>query len=288
MTPSKIAVLSMDIEDWYHIDYIDSSRCDKEFSMLDGLDVYRELMARHEVPSSFFCVGSIAQSIAPVLREISAAGNDVGSHTQSHRRPLKIPGGEFERELETSRKILEDITGAPVEGFRAPCFSLDGERLESVIRAGFTYDSSKIAFRENRRYGRMELKGFREVRPWIFRRDGFFEFQMSTLDFLGRNLPVSGGGYLRIFPWKVMRPLIKRYLDEQSLYLLYIHPYELSRRTAPCLPGGHGPLKSLRFTTGLGGVETKLGSLIELLKERGYEFTTFSALRRRLLSEAGE
>ncbi|TAL17286.1 DUF3473 domain-containing protein [bacterium] len=283
----RVVVLSMDIEDWYHVDYLDKNLCDRSYSMLDGLEVYLGIMDRHGVSSSFFCTGEIAESIAPSLRQMLLAGHEIGSHTQSHVRPLTIPGEDFRRELFSSKKTLEEIMGSKVEGFRAPCFSLDDEKLAMVREAGYLYDSSRIAFKENPRYGRMELAGFEEVRPCVFRDGDFFEFQMSTLKVLGKNVPVSGGGYLRIFPWWLMGRLIRRYIGNNSLYLLYIHPYELSRKPAPAPPPGLGALNNRRFRTGLGGVEAKLNLLIGALKDEGFAFTTFSALRKSLTDTGG-
>ena len=51
---SKTVILSMNIEDWYHLDYFDSSKCDKNYSLLDGINVYRDILQKHNIPSSFF------------------------------------------------------------------------------------------------------------------------------------------------------------------------------------------------------------------------------------------
>jgi len=101
---------------------------------------------------------------------------------------------------------------------------------------------------------------------------------------VGFNVPVSGGGYIRIFPWFVMSKLIKNYLRHNEIYLLYIHPFELSKKRTPTLPKGISISTRARFTLGLGGMEQKLHNLIQLLKAEMYEFVTFADLRRRLLS----
>ena len=74
---SKYAVLSVDLEDWYHLDYLRDKPCDRAYSMLDGLDEYRRILESHDRPSSFFVVGEIAQSLSTVLRELADAGHDV-------------------------------------------------------------------------------------------------------------------------------------------------------------------------------------------------------------------
>ena len=67
----KYAILTMDIEDWYHLDYFNSNQCDRKYSMLDGIDVYREILSIHDIPSTFFIVSEIAESIDSTLREIA-------------------------------------------------------------------------------------------------------------------------------------------------------------------------------------------------------------------------
>jgi peptidoglycan/xylan/chitin deacetylase (PgdA/CDA1 family) len=277
----------MDIEDWYHLAYLDRSQCDVRYSMLDGLEVFLDVLARHHAPASVFCTGEIAASIAPQLRTMLRQGHDIGSHTESHVRPLLLSIDQFDAELETSKRKLEDILGTAVPGFRAPCFSLDDARLERVIRAGHLYDSSRMAFRGNPMYGQLRLESFEKVHPFVFRRGDFFEFQMSTLTVAGKAVPVSGGGYLKSLPWWLMGSLIERYLKDHVLYVLYVHPYELSRRRAPVLPHGLGALKKQRLRVGLGSVEAKLERLIRMLKAQGFAFTTFATLRERLLAADG-
>jgi polysaccharide deacetylase family protein (PEP-CTERM system associated) len=285
-TERRIAVLSMDIEDWYHLDYFERGRCDQSYSMLDGLEVYLEFLEHRGLSSSFFWTGELAGSMAPLLRQMKKAGHDIGSHTYTHRRPLTLSSNEFGMELDLSKRTLEDIVGAEVEGFRAPCFSLDDEGLSQVVRAGYRYDSSRIALRDNRRVGRLELQAFRRERDGVFCDGDFFEFELPTQPVLGRNIPVSGGGYLRLLPWTVMRAMVEAYLESHSTYFLYIHPFELSRLPPPPRQNGLGWFRDRRFRGGLGRVEGKLKALVDLLMSRGFEFTTFSKLRRALLLEA--
>ena len=91
----KVAVLTMDIEDWYHLDYFDSSRGNKNYSLLDGIDVYREILTKYNIPSSFFVLSEIAKSISSTLDEILIEKHEIGSHGLNHIRPITIPKSEF-------------------------------------------------------------------------------------------------------------------------------------------------------------------------------------------------
>ena len=281
----KTVVLSMDIEDWYHLDYLDTKECNISYSLLDGIDVYREILQDHKIPSSFFVLGEIAKSISPILKEITNEKHDIGSHGWDHARPITIPLSEFYNNLVRSKKLLEDLTSSPVEGYRASCFSIDRKRLDKVQKAGFHYDSSRIDFSSHPLYETINMDGYELVMPNIYRNNRFFEFQVSTYSFHAKNLPISGGGYLRLLPWYVSKKLIKSYLNQGDIYILYIHPFELSSKKNPLLPSSTKWFNRLRFGMGRGTVKLKLSRLIGLLKENGYRFMTFSSLRKEILRQ---
>jgi hypothetical protein len=217
------------------------------------------------------------------LREIHRNGWEIGSHTCSHRRPLLLSLPEVADELQRSKRVLEDVFGGHVEGFRAPCFSFDRERLELLFSLGYSYDTSHILFNLNSLYGNVNMDGFRQISENIYERNGFFEFQMSTQRFLRHDFPVSGGGYLRMFPWQLTKTLLNRYFVDNELYTLYIHPFELSNQPSPFFPAGTSPLKKIRFGLGRKSVAKKISMLVSILVDAGYQFTTFSALRQKLI-----
>lgn len=281
--PRRLAVFSMDVEDWYHLDYFDRRTCRRDLSLLDGIEVYRDLLAAERVPSSYFVLGELASSLGGLLRELAADGADIGSHGWDHRRPLTMAVDEVEADLRQSRAELEQCLQRPVLGYRAPCFSLDRPRLERLRAAGYLYDSSRIDFGDHPLYGTLELNGFERVGGEIYRDGSFVEFEVSTLPVGGKRVPVSGGGYLRLLPWTLTRWLVGRYLREHQLYTLYIHPFELSRRPDPPLPAGTKWTTRRRFSVGRAQVADRLRRLIALLRARGFEFTTFARLRADIL-----
>ena len=156
----KYAVFSLDIEDWYHLDYFSGKECDRSYSMLDGLDVYREILESYDIPSSYFVLGEIADSLKTNLKELSEQGNDIASHGWGHVRPLTMEVVPFESEIKASKEKLENIIGKQVMGYRAPCFSLDRERLDIVNKVGYKIDSSRIKFTNHPLYGDLNLDGF--------------------------------------------------------------------------------------------------------------------------------
>ena len=271
----RYAVLSMDVEDWYHLDYFSGLAPDRSSSMLDGLDVYLSLLEHHSIRTTFFVLSELAEHLGGTLRAMAAAGHEIASHGVAHKRPLRMTVDEFAADLRQSKATLETVVQRSVEGFRAPCFSMDRTRLDEVRKAGYTYDSSRIDFTGHPLYGSLDVADFDAVSPGHSVQQGFHEFEVSTLPVLGKRLPVSGGGYLRIAPWAIMQPLIQRYVDRNPLYVLYIHPFELSQRPQPAATAMLSTPQRLRFGLGRAGVARKLDNLVRLLKNDGFSFVTF-------------
>lgn len=276
----KKAVLSMDIEDWYHLDYFDKAECEynAKNSMLDGIGVFSKILEKYGIRATFFVVGELAEILKPVLRSLEQAGHEIASHTYSHRRPLTISSDDFEKELVQSKMVLESVIDGKVSGFRAPCFSMDRDCLEKVRAAGYNYDSSRIDFSQHPLYGSLDMDGFKADLKGHYYKDNFHEFEVSSLKIWNRSIPVSGGGYLRIFPWIMMKHLLKRYLKDNDFYVLYIHPFELSERECPQLPSSTSASTRQRFNYSRASVPKKLAKLINLLESNGFEFSTFRDL----------
>ena len=271
----------MDIEDWYHLDYI---KCkSSNYKMLDGLDNYVKLLNNNNVHSSFFVLGEIADSIKSKLINLNNSGHDIGSHGWDHKRPLLLTEKEFKADIYKSKNHLEDLLGTKVEGYRAPCFSLDRARLNTVKSIGFAYDSSRIDFGSHPLYGNIDLSGFQKKSNNISYLENFFEFEVSTYTFLDKKLPISGGGYIRILPWLFMKRFVADYLNSNELYVFFIHPFEMSDKPNPKF-SDVSLLNKFRFSKGRSSVSKKLNSLIKILKSNDFEFTTFSNLRNKLIN----
>ena len=274
----KKAVLSLDVEDWYHLDYFDRNECDTNSSLLDGLDVYVELLESLSLPSSFFVLGEVAEKKINFFKDLIKEGHDIGSHGWNHLRPMTLGIDEFQIDLKRSLKVMKEINGDRGFGYRAPCFSLDRKRLDIVRDFGFIYDSSRINFGNHPLYGSIDMQGYEIISEAVHRREEFMEFEITTVSVLGKNIPISGGGYLRIFPWNLMKILIKRYLKKNDLYVLYIHPFELSQLPVPEFPNSTSTLTKFRFSQGRNQVTEKIKRLVDLLDSSGYSFTTFSEI----------
>ena len=106
------------------------------------------------------------------------------------------------------KALLEDLIGAPVIGYRAPTYSITRRAPWAhaiLAEEGFRYSSSIFPIVHDR-YGIPDYSRF-PVKLEIARR-ALWEFPLTTVRIAGKNLPVAGGGYLRLFPvWTVAEAL---------------------------------------------------------------------------------
>jgi polysaccharide deacetylase family protein (PEP-CTERM system associated) len=169
---------------------------------------------------------------------------------------------EFRADVKRAKKTLEDITGLPVLGYRAPSFSFTAKSLwapDILLELGFQYDSSIFPV-QDALYGLPEAERF----PYVIReRDGrrLIEFPITTTSVLGRNLPLGGGGYLRVFPYLYMKWGMRRVnRAEGRPALVYIHPWEVDPGQPRLRTAGKRGFSS--HYVNLGRTEAKLRRLL--------------------------
>ncbi len=278
----KYAILSMDVEDWYHLQYF-MGKADKNYSMLDGFNGYVDLLNEHNIKTTFFVLGELAQSLKSEIKYAISCGHEIACHGYTHTRPVELSVEEFKAQLIKSKDTLEDVTGREIVGYRAPCYGIDNERYKILSEVGFKYSSSKMNVSGHPLYGEIDLADFDKCANGIYRKDRFIEFALSTEKFLGKDIAVSGGGWIRLLPWNtLMKPLIKKNIKKSDCYTLYIHPFELSKKQMPKVEGTNF-LTNIRARKGLGKVEDRIKTLIQMLKENDFEINTFEEVRKQFV-----
>jgi polysaccharide deacetylase family protein (PEP-CTERM system associated) len=186
-----------------------------------------ELLGEYDARGTFFVLGWIADRYPHLVREIAGEGHEIASHGWDHRRVTEQAPAEFRRSVSDSRKALQDISGQPVEGFRAPSFSLVAGcewALDILIEEGYTYDSSLFPIR---RPGYGYVNGQRDP-YWIDRSAGrLIELPPATLSLGKINVPAAGGAYFRLFPYTLVRSALQDSGRRGVPATFYIHPWEL-------------------------------------------------------------
>ncbi|MFH1312175.1 MAG: XrtA system polysaccharide deacetylase [Candidatus Eisenbacteria bacterium] len=266
------SIFSVDVEDWFHILDVpgapplsrwssQESRVEKNFVKL--LDLFDEKSVR----VTCFFLGWVAEKHPGLVTEASRRGHEVASHGYSHKLVYEMSAGEFLEDVTRAKKCLEDIAGCPVLGYRSAGFSTTEETpwlFDKLIEAGYQYDSS--VFPAPRGHGGIKT-GARAPHVVGGQAGQIMEFPISVITVLGRPICFFGGGYLRFFPYPVIRRMASKVLKEGRPVVFYIHPREVD----PYHPRLPMPAwRRFKSYMNMGTVESKITSLLG-----EFEITTF-------------
>jgi polysaccharide deacetylase family protein (PEP-CTERM system associated) len=221
--------LTIDVEDYWSIlyrDWLHVKDAIPSEAVVRNTRWFLQVLAEYNTKATFFILGEVAQHFPQLIKEISQAGHEIGVHGFYHRQIFKLSQEEFKKEVETTRRLLEDISGQEVIGHRAPAFSINKDTqwaLEILAEEGFVYDSS-ISPMQGRRYG---WPGFKKEIHRMPLTDGqsIIEVPMSTVSLGIKELGI-GGGYMRHLPYFYTKWAIGHIQKKRSA-IVYIHPYEI-------------------------------------------------------------
>lgn len=234
-------ILTFDVEEWFHLLDFDATRTEDKWGQYEvriheNMERIFQILDDTNTKATFFIIGWIAKTYPEVVRKI-AEKYEIGSHTMTHQLVWQQSPDEFRHDVDTSIKLLQDITGKPVKYFRAPGFSIrtsESYAFDILSELGIEIDCS--VFPANHAHGGMPQ--FPQPRPSIIEHNGIRvkEFPISLSQIAGKNIIYSGGGYFRLFPYN----LIKKLTHKNEYNMVYIHPRDLD--------GGQPKLKGLSWS----------------------------------------
>jgi polysaccharide deacetylase family protein (PEP-CTERM system associated) len=224
--------MTCDVEDYFQVsafaphisrDSWDSRECRVERNM----DRILELMDAAGIKGTFFTLGWIAERYPQVVRRIAAGGHELASHGYGHLRASDQERAEFTEDVTRAKRLLEDIGGQQVLGYRAPSFSIGHKNLwalDVLQEAGYRYSSSIYPVQHDH-YGMPDAPRF-PFHP--LGEGGLLEVPITTVKLNGRNLPAGGGGYFRLLPYALSRWMMRKVnQDDGKPAIFYFHPWEI-------------------------------------------------------------
>ncbi len=227
-------VISVDVEDYFQVEaFSDSISRDSWESwpsrVVENTRRVLEILGRYETKGTFFFLGWIARQFPSLVREVASQGHEIACHGYWHRPVYAMTPELFRKDTCLARDIIEQAGGGRVVGYRAPTWSITKKcmwALDILAEEGFLYDSSIFPIHHDL-YGVPDAPRSRYTH---FCRNGLQlrEFPPATIRLGGVNLPVAGGGYLRLFPLSFTLWAL-RYMQRQSAEpaVIYFHPWEL-------------------------------------------------------------
>ena len=264
MARRTLNMLTVDVEDWFHILECDQAPERRSWDELPSrvcrnTERLLELLDHAGARATFFTVGWVAWRYPDLVKRIAEAGHELASHGFWHEVVRRHDAASFAADLEASKKLIEDLTGVPVEGYRAAGNSItpqDAWAFDAILEQGYSYDASLCPAASS--HGGFPSP-YRE--PHLLRSTSgtLVEIPSATLGFGRRRIPYGGGGYLRLFPYLLLRCAIDLDNGLGRPTNLYVHPREIDPdQPRMDLP----PLRRFKYYVGLRGTERKLERLL--------------------------
>ncbi len=224
--------MSIDVEDYFQVSAFAPHIRREDWDTLPcrverNVDVILGLLDEADAKATFFTLGWIAERYPQLVRRIVDNGHELASHGYGHQRASDLTPAEFRADIVRAKRILEDLGGVAVRGYRAPSFSINQANwwaVEELENAGYVYSSSIYPVRHDH-YGMPDAPRFPH-RP--NGAGGILELPPTTLPLLGRNLPAAGGGWFRLLPYAMSRWMLRRVnRQDRAPCMFYFHPWEI-------------------------------------------------------------
>jgi polysaccharide deacetylase family protein (PEP-CTERM system associated) len=268
-------LLTIDVEDWFQVENLrpwyepaawEDQQPRVEQNTVRLLDLFTSLDIN--IKATFFVLGWVAKKYPRLVREIESRGHEVASHGFNHLMCNQIAPDALKDDLERSKKLLEDITGHRISGYRAPNFSVNDFVLETIFKAGYKYDSSYNDFSRHERYGSITTSKLSKNRIAYDIGSGCFELPISNLKIGKFILPWGGGGYFRFLPSMIFNYGVKKIVNKEQAYMFYMHPWEID----PQQPRNHNipGLSAWKHYLNLDRTFSRLKKMIQTFKGCSY------------------
>ncbi len=229
---SVINAFSVDVEDYFQVSAFERHIQRSDWEKLDcrvenNLVRILALLDSHKVKATFFTLGWIAERFPQVIRQIAEQGHEIASHGYAHVRVTQQDRVAFAQDILLTKKILEDVTGCAVSGYRAASYSINRTNLwahEELQKAGYSYSSSIYPIDH-------DLYGIPDAPRFAFKPlagENLVEIPVSTVAIGKRRFPCGGGGFFRLYPYALSRWMIRHINEhERQSALFYFHPWEI-------------------------------------------------------------
>lgn len=224
--------MSVDVEDYFQVSAFAATIRREDWDTLPcrverNIDVILGLLDAAGAKATFFTLGWIAERYPQVVSRIVEGGHELASHGYGHQRVSDLTPELFRDDITRAKRILEDLGGVAVRGYRAPSFSINQKNwwaIEELENAGYVYSSSIYPVRHDH-YGMPDAPRFPNYPNGA---GGILELPPTTLELMGRNLPAAGGGWFRLLPYSLSRWMLQRVnTQDQAPCMFYFHPWEM-------------------------------------------------------------
>ena len=260
-----VNAMTVDVEDYFQVSAFEGVINRGDWDRLpcrveQNTNQILDLFDGYDVKATFFMLGWVAERYPGLVRRIVDGGHELASHGYTHIRVTRQSPQAFSEDVSKTRKLLEDMAGCEVRGYRAASYSIVKETLwahDLLQEAGYRYSSSVYPIHH-------DLYGIPDAPRFAYRHKdgGLLEIPVTTVSMFNQNLPCGGGGYFRLLPYRVSRWAMKRVnRADRKPCVFYFHPWEID----PGQPRQTGISGKTRFRhyLNLGRMKTRVERLLE-------------------------
>lgn len=236
-----VNAMSVDVEDYFQVqafaDRVNRNEWDSQACRVEqNTDRVLEIFADAGIHATFFTLGWVAERYPELIRRIVDNGHELASHGYAHYRVDQQTPEEFKQDIRRTKKLLEDVGGTAVTGYRAATFSIGEKNLwafDVLEDEGYRYSSSINPIKHDF-YGMPQAPRFAFFPKGA---DGIEEYPITTVRFAGANRPCGGGGFFRLFPYALSRTAMRSVNNNDAMpCIFYFHPWEIDP-DQPRIPG---------------------------------------------------
>ncbi len=269
---NKIAFMTIDVESLFDSELLkDRLKYDPKYSYECYLKDYIDLLDKYNIKGTLFVLESSINETKDIIKYAISHGHEIALHGKNHTSPFEISDEDFKKEIKDVKERLEKEFNIEIKGYRAPCFGIDENKIKIIKELGFKYDSSNLDFHLAKKSGKINLDSYNKDYQYISSKDGFYEFSLAKVKAYSGHMPVSGGGYIRLVPWFVMKYYIKKFFKNADSYVFYCHPFEIGKGKIPSFKNLNWKEK-LYLKIGRKSYLKKIEYIIKLLNKKGFEF----------------
>jgi len=231
---SIINGLSIDVEDYFQVSNFEKKIPFEKWNELElrvqpNTMQILDLLDKYNINATFFILGWIAMKKPELITEIAKRGHEIASHGFRHQLVYNLTPDEFRNDIRKTKDILEQLSGKKVVGYRAPSYSITKSSfwaMDILFECGYKYDSSIFPIRHHR-YGIIDFPRFKKT-VCLNNGNTICELPVSTAKILGKNFPVGGGAYFRLFPYVLSKWGLRKINEtENQPFVFYFHPWEI-------------------------------------------------------------
>jgi polysaccharide deacetylase family protein (PEP-CTERM system associated) len=228
----KTNAMTVDVEDYFQVSafepYIAKEQWDAmphrvEKNTHKILDLFKE----RDIKATFFTLGWVAERYTDLIKRMVADGHELACHGYEHIRVTEQTPEQFRNDVSRSKKLIEDLSGEQVKGYRAASYSIGARNLwalDILLEEGFKYSSSIYPVKH-------DIYGMPEAPRFVYKpieNQNFKEIPITTVRFGDKNFPCGGGGFFRFYPYALSKWAFNRInSQEEQSAIFYFHPWEI-------------------------------------------------------------